>query len=323
MKATQSRFLKIFERSSPNRRNHVRVSATWPATVIIGESKALLGRVENIGRGGALLYLTEKLRSQCPIRIAVEMPDCHDAITAEGAVVRSFSLNRGNGQPFSFAVAVEFSQISDKDLRFFSGNLAPEWQENCLETYVDTKETGKSHRSKYTTGKYLVFGMLFVILSSSIYLMPGLKKEEKLVVHQIVQLDERLKKTELQLQLLQSSNVALEKIEGKVDNLNYDMLNVKSRIPEIEELAKIKGQLDSNMQKKEVSPQVIDNSNPSTSVSTEKTTTRRHAIYHKVKSGENLYRISLSYGLTVDDIRRLNNLNKSDKILLGQKLKVK
>jgi LysM repeat protein len=83
----------------------------------------------------------------------------------------------------------------------------------------------------------------------------------------------------------------------------------QSRIPEIEQLAKIKDQLDSNMQKKDISPQVVDDSNPAKSVSAEKTTTHRNAIYHKVKSGENLYRISLNHGLSLDDIRRLNNLS--------------
>ena len=44
--------------------------------------------------------------------------------------------------------------------------------------------------------------------------------------------------------------------------------------------------------------------------------------YHQVKAGETLYRISLRYNLTVDELKRLNNLAASSVIHVGQKLKV-
>ncbi len=43
---------------------------------------------------------------------------------------------------------------------------------------------------------------------------------------------------------------------------------------------------------------------------------------HQVKTGENLYRISLKYGLTVLELKSLNNL-KSDKIRVGMNLKIR
>ena len=42
--------------------------------------------------------------------------------------------------------------------------------------------------------------------------------------------------------------------------------------------------------------------------------------YHTVKSGDTLYSISRKYGVTVDDVRRLNNIGKNDHIYPGQKL---
>ncbi len=42
---------------------------------------------------------------------------------------------------------------------------------------------------------------------------------------------------------------------------------------------------------------------------------------HTVQPGENLYRISLKYNMTIDAIKRLNNIN-DDEIFVGQKLKV-
>ena len=47
------------------------------------------------------------------------------------------------------------------------------------------------------------------------------------------------------------------------------------------------------------------------------------AVYHTVAAGENLYRISVKYNTTVDKIMKLNNLKNADKIIEGQKLRVK
>jgi LysM repeat protein len=44
--------------------------------------------------------------------------------------------------------------------------------------------------------------------------------------------------------------------------------------------------------------------------------------FHTVAPGENLYRIALRYSLSVDELRRLNNLRPDQSIQLGQKLNV-
>jgi LysM repeat protein len=44
--------------------------------------------------------------------------------------------------------------------------------------------------------------------------------------------------------------------------------------------------------------------------------------YHNVVRGDTLFSISKKYGLSVDEIRRLNNLNKNQPIQPGQKLMV-
>ena len=44
--------------------------------------------------------------------------------------------------------------------------------------------------------------------------------------------------------------------------------------------------------------------------------------FHTVKSGENLYRIGLRYGLTVEVLRRMNQMDEGDPIYPGQKLVV-
>jgi anti-anti-sigma factor len=44
--------------------------------------------------------------------------------------------------------------------------------------------------------------------------------------------------------------------------------------------------------------------------------------FHTVARGENLFRIALRYNLTVDELRRLNNLTPDQSLHVGQKLKV-
>ena len=43
---------------------------------------------------------------------------------------------------------------------------------------------------------------------------------------------------------------------------------------------------------------------------------------HTVRKGETLYKISRKYGMSVDDLRKLNGIGKDFKIIAGQKLKV-
>jgi LysM repeat protein len=45
--------------------------------------------------------------------------------------------------------------------------------------------------------------------------------------------------------------------------------------------------------------------------------------YHLVSKGETLYSISRTYGLTLNELRRLNNLDEKAAIYPGQKLKIK
>ena len=47
-----------------------------------------------------------------------------------------------------------------------------------------------------------------------------------------------------------------------------------------------------------------------------------NAKYHTVQSGENLFRISQKYGLTVDQLRRLNGMKEGDVLKAGQRLVV-
>lgn len=50
------------------------------------------------------------------------------------------------------------------------------------------------------------------------------------------------------------------------------------------------------------------------------TTPSANAKYHTVQAGENLFRISQKYGLTVEQLRRMNNMKENDVLKAGQRL---
>ena len=319
MHTAQTRYSNIIDRRSHFRRKHPRAAVTWPVTVI-SKNKTLLGRVENISRGGALLYMPEQLVAGDILRAAIEIPDCGDVITAEGTVVRTFSLKRGDDQQFAFAVAIEFTEISENDLRFFSGNLAPEWQED----YVERKKTEAPSQSKHFLKKYIVFGIFFICTAALWYFLPRTDGQDASDSYQIDRIDERLKIIEAQLQSIQSANVSIKNIEGKMDIIKDELTIAAKKLPAPEIFEKMRQQLDSNEQQTLVLSQAIDDYSKSpTRPSAEKDLTQTDATHHLVKKGESLYGICRSHNLSLEDLRKMNNLNAGSQIYPGQKLVVR
>ncbi|MDR3629902.1 MAG: LysM peptidoglycan-binding domain-containing protein [Desulfocapsaceae bacterium] len=315
MSTLLSQFLKNIDRRSQSRRKHQRARVTWPATVI-SEDKTLQGTVENICRGGALIYLPEQIEVLDSIRVAIEIPDCRDAITADGIVVRSFRAESGGDLQYPFAIAIEFNEISEKDLRFFSGNLAPEWQKN----YIDSKHRNGPSLLKSVYKNYIILGILFILLLSPIYFKPRSSQQDKIDNAQIEEIHKRLNTIESKIQSLQSVAAQEQDIQAKIDTLKEDVSNVKNKIPETSALTIL-------MKKTEkedagavaASPPKEPSSNP-LNIRIEKKKTSQQAAYHIVKAGETLYRISLNHGLTPNGIRKLNHLDATSQIYPGQRL---
>lgn len=95
-------------------------------------------------------------------------------------------------------------------------------------------------------------------------------------------------------------NVSIEDIK-RLNNLNNDKLKIGMKL-----------EIPNNPAKK------INNKNNKNQVKNKGMTTK----YHTVKKGENLFRIAMKYNISVDEIKRLNNMN-DDKLTIGQKLIVK
>ncbi len=84
----------------------------------------------------------------------------------------------------------------------------------------------------------------------------------------------------------------------------------------------VKQEVAAQPQKEQAEEKTVEET-PKTETVNPTTTPQETAVYHTVKAGENLYRISVKYNTTVDNILKLNNLKNADKIVEGQKLRVK
>ena len=52
-------------------------------------------------------------------------------------------------------------------------------------------------------------------------------------------------------------------------------------------------------------------------------TSNKHAKYHIIKSGESLYLVSKKYGVSVNDLLKLNGLSKNSILSIGQKIRIR
>ncbi|MGW8158534.1 MAG: PilZ domain-containing protein [Desulfoprunum sp.] len=319
--ATTMRFSKMINRRSFLRRKQPRAAVTWPVTVF-RNNKTLRGKVSNISRGGALLCLAEQPEPRDSIRIVVEIPDCNDVVTAEGSVVRTFLLKRGGEQQFPFAVAVEFTEISEKNIRLIAGVLAPEWQQD----YVEPKETAEATGS-IQIEKYAVIGIVCIGVGLLLYYMSMTSRQEEIDGLRIEQMAEKLALIESQLKSLHSANVSMTDVAGKIDGIRYDLNNVKNTIPEMGKVEKLVERLES----KEQGDSALHSESGDGSSSLKGTPAAvedevapsPEPAYHVVEKGENLYRISLNYHLKIDYLRQVNGLDVNSQIYPGQVLLVK
>ena len=143
------------------RRKHARAEVDWPVTFTTGNA-TLQGNIKNISRGGAFLYLAKNLKVHEQIRLAIEIPEFEDVISAKAEVVRTSSLITGKNFT-SFAVAFKFTEISNEDLRYFTGNIADEWRDGYEEPTSHT--TGSSFVKSIGLG-FAIFFLISIIFYS-------------------------------------------------------------------------------------------------------------------------------------------------------------
>lgn len=154
---------------------------------------------------------------------------------------------------------------------------------------------------------YILAGAGIVIVAILVYLflqpakrMPGPESA----------LSSKLEVLERRVAQLEGRGKATAQWDEKLESLSKSL---SERMDQIEkEVARIKAEVESTKKKIETAAAPKKEQEPP-----------KAAAYHVVSKGETLYRIALRYNMTVEEVRRLNNLKPDQPILPGQKLLVK
>lgn len=132
---------------------------------------------------------------------------------------------------------------------------------------------------------------------------------EKLQVSSTDEIKARLDKIE------SSAFQRIDALEQKADHLSANISSARKQVAAVESKPAADKQKDSAKAKQVVKKDA--QAKQANSAAKTKSAT------HLVKSGETAYSVSKKYGMSVDELRRMNNLGASNTIVPGQKLKVK
>jgi len=135
--------------------------------------------------------------------------------------------------------------------------------------------------------------------------------------------------------LLQSK---LANLEQKISSLEKQITELQGKVSTLGPDPALLQQLDALSQKvealeKQKQPAVETKAKPSTPSKPTAETKAKPSVpskpaastekqYHTVQKGDTLYRISKKYGISVDELRKLNNLSGDQALRAGQKLQV-
>jgi len=163
---------------------------------------------------------------------------------------------------------------------------------------------------------FLAFLAIFIILFSSEKKEQYVKIEEfKKLEAQLYQLEERLVWQDEKIDSLQFNNER-KRLAIKEATKEDENEKIEESIKPIEEKP-----LEPDLEgEEEPEPQETVNQDKVQEKVTASYSKGTVYKYHRVNPGETLYRISLKYNLTIDDLRRLNNLGENDSIRTGQRL---
>jgi anti-anti-sigma factor len=155
--------------------------------------------------------------------------------------------------------------------------------------------------------------VLVVVLAVLFFMAQGEKKSPEVDLQPLLKkiglLEERMLK-------LESKGKEAPQVQEKLDSLTR---NLNERLSHLEkEINQIKEEVASAKKKPEVSQPPTPPPAPPAKSPAKPGTTR----VHTVAPGENLYRIALRYNLSVEELRRLNNMRPDQSLQVGQKLTV-
>ena len=284
---------------------------------MITDTDTIYGDVDNISRGGVLIFLDEKLKVGDNVRLAIEISDCHDIITARGEVVSTRVCQRGSAHGKSFSIALKFTEITKENLKFFTGNFAPEWTKSYQDRNAGRKN---SIRSIWSNNRSLVFIILALLIIPSAYLL--LSGDEKMTDAVNSSMDDQAEELKQLLIYQQKLEAKIDSISEKADQMTGELSRIQAQLSILDsQESPIKHKVNPNSNiagsRQNEMPGGISKSKETGAEKTSDTN------YYIVKKGENLYRVSLKTGIPIDRLMQLNNIDSGSVIFPGQKLFIK
>ena len=307
------------DRRAANRRKHPRALVDWPVTLIAAKG-SYQGKAENISRGGALIHTTEELGAGENVRLAFEVPDFQDVIVARGEILRVFPLKRSDEQQFSHGIALEFTEISEDNLRFFTGNLAPEWKDG----YQDSGPIQKTKTFRDTDRNMRSLGWLlaFILLLPITYFLYDSVQRKIDADNSITQIEKKLLIIEAQINAMQDSVDSYESVVNQIDDLLFELSKLSKNLPSAGALERMNQQIQNHDQQIQIIHKRIEQNKEPASLSSTVGNTIKQDHYYVVKGGDNLTQISLKTGITIQELREINDIDADNTIFPGQKLKL-
>jgi anti-anti-sigma factor len=235
----------------------------------------------------------------------------------EGRSVRLAQVPKNIMQLLSLLGIEKLTSIYDtlpEAIESFEQDLAEERHEEVATLNEEGPgRRGFAQRQKSRTPLVLAGAAVLVLaLVVLFFLWQGEKKGPEVDLQPLLKkiglIEERIAK-------LESRGKETPQIQEKVDSLSR---NLNERLSHLEkDINQIKEEAAAGKKRAEVSQPASPAPAPPRSPAKPGATRT-----HTVAPGENLYRIALRYGLSMEELRRLNNLRPDQSIQLGQKLNV-
>jgi anti-anti-sigma factor len=192
-------------------------------------------------------------------------------------------------------------------------------QEEFPEEVAILNEQGENKRGfapRQNSRKSLMLVGLAVLVLALLVLYFMLQGEKKGPEVDLQPLLKRIGLLEERMAKLESKAKEAPQVQEKLDSLTR---NLNERLSYLEkEINQIKEEAASGKKKPEVSQPAAPAPVPSPKSPAKPGNTR----IHTVAPGENLFRIALRYNLSVEELRRLNNMRPDQSLQVGQKLTV-
>jgi LysM repeat protein len=170
-----------------------------------------------------------------------------------------------------------------------------------------------SHRSKRRLNTMILMGAGIILLIILFTFLSSI--EQEVSKKELASIQARLKQFEERLMLLHNIEDTISSLEEQERGFQESILQTNNSLKEqLNDLNQKVYQLQKNI--------ISVTAKVTPSPTQKKIRLQAKKRYHEVRPGETLYRIGKRYGISVEVLRRLNNLSPSQFIQPGQKLLV-